>query len=65
MEHIITDSNFVDAQDLIELISNWITDPVIKRNVRVEDGLGYVFSHAVLVGKVLSDKSIVYDIRLS
>lgn len=66
-EKVLDDRTFVDAVDLSEFIQDWITDPSfsIKRNLRLEDGRGGMFSRAVLLEKRLSDGSYVYDVRLS
>jgi hypothetical protein len=62
----IDDRNFVDAQDLVEILTDWITTAGAGRNMRIEDGgRYYVYSRAVLICKTLSDGSSVFDVRLS
>lgn len=59
----LEDKDFVDAQDLCEILEEWVT--CVQRGVRVEDGAGNVFTRAILIKKTLSDGSYVYDVRLA
>lgn len=69
MEQVIADKDFVDAQDLAEVLTDWSTSVQhmsgIPRTSRVVCGDGTMFSRAVLVERTLSDGSFVYDVRLS
>jgi hypothetical protein len=67
MERILDDADFVDVQDLVEKLTEWITCPVlaIGRNARLGCGDGTTYSRAVLVERKLTDGSPVYDVRLS
>lgn len=69
MEQVIDDKEFVDAQDLAEVLTEWVTSARhlsgIPRTTRVVCGDGTMFSRAVLIQRSLSDGSYVYDVRLS
>lgn len=69
MENLIDDKDFVDSQDLAEILTDWITSVkhlgVLPRGTRITDGGNTMFSRAVLIQRTLSDGSCVYDVRLS
>jgi hypothetical protein len=64
-EFVIDDFEFISADQLAECLQNWTTSPDISGIVYVEDGQGNTMKRVVLLGKRLSDGSMVYNARLS
>ena len=65
METILDDKLFTDAQELINLLNEWLTNSQEKYAARLEFGDGTRLSRAVFLATTLSDGSVVYDVRLS